>query len=103
MLYLLQLADHCDVDLMRVVVRKLTKNTQKYPPTRPRLPKGPSRSTTAATNILVDWENVQPKDTEIRSLVPDATGVWIIHCKQQKKVDAHHPPSRFSRGQGLLR
>lgn len=89
LMYLLQLAGHCDVDLKRAVGRKLTKNAQKYPPTRPGLPTGPSRSATAATHVLVDWENVQPKDTEIRALVPDATDVWIFHGKQQKKVDAH--------------
>lgn len=86
LLSLLQLADHCDVDLKRAVGRKLTK---KYPPTRPGLPAGPAKSTTQPTHVLVDWENVQPKDTEILALVPDATDVWIFHGKQQKKVDAH--------------
>ena len=39
--------------------------------------------------VLVDFENVQPKDTEILAMVPDVTDVWIFHGKQQKKVDAH--------------
>lgn len=89
LLYLLQLADHCDVDLKRAVGRKLTKNAQKYPPTRPGLPAGPAKSVTQSIHVLVDWENVQPKDTEILAMVPDVTDVWIFHGKQQKKVDAH--------------
>lgn len=89
LLYLLQLADHCDVDLKRAVGRKLIKNAKKYPPTRPGLPAGPAKSVTQSTHVLVDWENVQPKDAEILALVPDATDVWIFHGKQQKKVDAN--------------
>ena len=89
LLYLLQLADHCDVDLKRAVGRKLTKNAKKYPTTRPGLPAGPAKSVTQSTHVLVDWENVQPKDAEILALVPDASDVWIFHGKQQKKVDTH--------------
>lgn len=89
LLYLLQLADHCDVDLKRAVGRKLIKNAKKYPPTRPGLPAGPAKSVTQSTHVLVDWENVQPKDVEILALVPDASDVWIFHGKQQKKVDAN--------------
>jgi hypothetical protein len=36
--------------------------------------------------VLVDWENVQPKDTDIRALAPDVTHVWIFHGPSQKKV-----------------
>ncbi len=35
MLYLLQIADHCRVDLPAAVERKLALNAQKYPPMRP--------------------------------------------------------------------
>ncbi len=89
LLYLLQLADHCDVDLKRAVGRKLIKNAKKYPPVRPGLPSGSAKLVTQSTHVLVDWENVQPKDIEILALVPDATDVWIFHGKHQKKVDAH--------------
>lgn len=89
LLYLLQLADQCGIDLKRAVGRKLVKNAKKHPPLRPGLPSGPVMAPRATTHVLVDWENVQPKDTEILTLVPDATDVWIFHGKQQKKVDAN--------------
>ncbi|MEF7617572.1 PIN domain-containing protein, partial [Aquincola sp. MAHUQ-54] len=37
--------------------------------------------------MLVDWENVQPKDADIRSLVPDVTDVWLFHGPNQRRVD----------------
>ena len=40
--------------------------------------------------MLVDWENVQPRDSDIRSLVPDVTDVWLFHGPNQKGVSAHH-------------
>lgn len=89
LLYLLQIADHCGIDLKRAVGRKLVKNAKKHPPTKPGLPAGPALTSTPATHVLVDWENVQPKDTDIRALVPDVSDVWIFHGRQQKKVDAH--------------
>jgi len=89
LLYLLQLADQCGIDLKRAVGRKLVKNARKHPPLRPGLPSGPMTSPHATTHVLVDWENVQPKDAEILALVPDATDVWIFHGKQQRKVDAN--------------
>ncbi|OIQ99629.1 hypothetical protein GALL_183790 [mine drainage metagenome] len=89
LLYLLQLADHTAVDLKRAVGRKLVKNARKYPPRRPGLPAGPTITADAQTHVLVDWENVQPKDTDIRTLAPDVTDVWLFHGPHQKKVDAH--------------
>lgn len=89
LLYLLQLADHSGIDLKRAVGRKLVKNAKKYPPTRPGAPAGPMASLPAQTHVLVDWENVQPQEADIRALVPDVTDVWIFHGKTQKRVDAH--------------
>jgi len=40
----------------------------------------------AKTHVLVDWENVQPNETECRALVPDATDVWLFHGPNQKNV-----------------
>jgi NTP pyrophosphatase (non-canonical NTP hydrolase) len=89
LLYLLQLADHSGIDLKRAVGRKLVKNAKKYPPTRPGAPAGPMASLPAQTHVLVDWENVQPQEADIRALVPDVTDVWIFHGKTQKRVEAH--------------
>jgi hypothetical protein len=67
----MQIADHTAVDLKRAVGRKLVKNAKKHPPLRPGLPAGTAAVSAVETHVLVDWENVQPKDSDIRSLVPD--------------------------------
>lgn len=91
LLYLLQLADHTGIDLKRAVGRKLVINAKKHPPLRPGLPSGgASQNSVPQTHVLVDWENVQPKDVDIRTLVPDVTDVWLFHGPHQKSVDAHH-------------
>jgi NTP pyrophosphatase (non-canonical NTP hydrolase) len=93
LLYLVQIADHTGIDLKRAVGRKLVKNSKKHPPLRPGLP-GFRVGTAAAgdieTHVLVDWENVQPKDDDIRSLVPDVTDIWLFHGPNQKGVAAKH-------------
>lgn len=89
LLYLLQLADHSAIDLKRAVGRKLVKNAKKHPPTKPGVPSGIAGLLDDQSHVLVDWENVQPKDAHIRNLVPDVTNLWIFHGPNQKKVDAH--------------
>ncbi|WP_422621222.1 PIN domain-containing protein [Rhodoferax ferrireducens] len=42
----------------------------------------------APTHVLVDWENVQPKDQDIQTLVPPVTDVWLFHGPSQKNVSA---------------
>ena len=90
LLYLMQIADHTAVDLKRAVGRKLIKNAKKHPPLRPGLPAGTAAVSGVQTDVLVDWENVQPKDSNIRSLVPDVTDVWLFHGANQKGVSVHH-------------
>lgn len=89
LLYLVQLADHCGIDLERAIDRKLIKNAKKHPPIKPGLPAGPVTVLDAPVHVLVDWENVQPKDADIRALVPAATHVWIFHGKSQKRAGAN--------------
>ena len=60
LLYLLQIADHTQVDLKRAVGRKLVKNAKKHPPKHTGLPAGTAAASTIETHVLVDWENVQP-------------------------------------------
>lgn len=88
LLYLLQIADHTRVDLKRAVGRKLVKNAKKYPPLRTGLPSGKAADSPIETHVLVDWENVQPKDDAIRALVPDVTDVWLFHGPDQKIGEA---------------
>lgn len=88
--YLVQLADRAGIDLKRAVGRKLVKNSRKYPPLRPGLPSGVSGPETVDTHVLVDWENVQPSDADVRTLVPDVTDVWLFHGPAQANVGARH-------------
>lgn len=89
LLYLLQLADHSAIDLKRAVGKKLVKNATKHPPTKPGVPLGSVAPLNDQTHVLVDWENVQPKDVDILNLAPATTNIWIFHGLNQKKVDAN--------------
>ncbi len=84
LLYLIQIADHTQVDLKLAVKRKLVKNATKHPPLPTGMPAGTAASSTVETHVLVDWENVQPKEGALRALVPDVTDVWIFHSPNQK-------------------
>lgn len=90
LLYLIQIADHTKVDLKRAVGRKLVKNAKKHPPLRTGLPAGTAAASTVETHVLVDWENVQPKESDLRALVPDVTDVWIFHGPNQKVDPESH-------------
>lgn len=90
LLYLLQIADHTGVDLKRSVGRKLVKNAKKHPPTRPGAAMALTPRLGAQTHVLVDWENVQPKDTDIRALVPQVSDVWLFRGPQQKIAVSQH-------------
>lgn len=90
LLYLIQIADHSQVDLKRAVGRKLVKISKKHPPLHNGLPAGAAAASTVETHVLVDWENVQPKESDLRALVPDVTDVWIFHAPNQKvDPDSH--------------
>ena len=90
LLYLIQIADHTQVDLKRAVGRKLVKNAKKHPPLRTGLPVGTAATSKVETHVLVDWENVQPSESALRALVPDVTDVWIFHGPNQKLDPESH-------------
>lgn len=87
LLYLLQVADHCQIDLSQAVQDKLAKNVVKYPAKRaiPRV--SPTRASVPGTHVLLDYENVQPSDAELRALVPDVDQVWVFHGPHQREVE----------------
>jgi NTP pyrophosphatase (non-canonical NTP hydrolase) len=86
LLYLLQIADKTGTDLETAVRDKLVLNARKHPPPwRAELDQS-APSSGPVTHVLLDYENVQPSEEEIRTLVPDATDVWIFHGKHQKQV-----------------
>ena len=86
LLYLLQLVDHTGVDLEYAVHDKLLKNAKKYAVPDTHAVAEQQDLKLAQTHVLVDWENVQPKDLDIRALVPDVTHVWLFHGPTQKRV-----------------
>lgn len=92
LLYLVQLADQTGVDLESAIADKLVKNAQKYAAhdVEVEVDASPEAAKQAQTHVLIDWENVQPKDEDIRALVPDVTNVWIFHGPHQKRVGEGH-------------
>ena len=87
LLYLLQVADHCQIDVGTAVRDKLARNALKYPPKRTIERVSPADSAPPDTHILLDYENVQPTEVELRAMVPDATKVWVFHGPHQKQVE----------------
>jgi len=87
LLYLLQVADHCQIDVSQAVQDKLARNAVRYPAKRaiPRV--SPTRAAVPGTHVLLDYENVQPSDAELRALVPDVSQVWVFHGPHQREVE----------------
>ena len=77
LLYLLQVADHCcQIDVSQAVQDKLARNGQVPGEARdPRV--SPTRASVPGTHVLLDYENVQPSDAELRALVPDGPGLGV--------------------------
>ena len=87
LLYLLQVADHTQIDVEQAVKDKLVRNAQKYPAKRVIAALSSSEAPQPDTHILLDYENVQPTEVELRAMVPDATQVWVFHGPHQKHVE----------------
>jgi NTP pyrophosphatase (non-canonical NTP hydrolase) len=87
LLYLLQVADHTEVDVEQAVKDKLVRNARKYPAKRAVAVVEPIESQLPDTHILLDYENVQPTEVELRAMVPEATQVWVFHGPHQKQVE----------------
>lgn len=87
LLYLLQVADHSEIDLAQAVTSKLARNALKYPAKRAIARVSPARASVPGTHVLLDFENVQPTEDELRAVVPDASQVWVFHGPQQRQVE----------------
>lgn len=87
LLYLLQVADHCRIDIPRAVQDKLASNAARHPVKRVIARAVPGRASVPGTHVLLDYENVQPSDIELRALVPEVTQVWVFHGPHQRDVD----------------
>ena len=86
MLYLLQLADHSQIDLERAVRGKLARNALKHPAKHQLSRALPAVELLPGTHVLLDFENVQPTAAELRAMVPDATRVWVFHGPHQRLI-----------------
>jgi NTP pyrophosphatase (non-canonical NTP hydrolase) len=86
LLYLLQLADNCSIDIARAATEKLERNALKYPATRAIARVSPMRAALPGVHVLLDYENVQPSEAALRALVPDASQVWVFHGPHQRQV-----------------
>jgi NTP pyrophosphatase (non-canonical NTP hydrolase) len=87
LLYLLQVADHCQIDVAKAVRDKLAKNAIKYPAKHAIARVSPARASVSGTHVLLDYENVQPSEAELRALVPDVGQVWVFHGPHQCDVE----------------
>ena len=87
LLYLLQVADHSEIDILQAVTSKLARNAVKYPPKHSIARVSPARAAVSGTHVLLDYENVQPTEAELRALVPDAGQVWVFHGPHQRQVE----------------
>lgn len=87
LLYLLQVADHCQIDVAQAVRDKLAKNAIKYPAKHAIARVSPTRASVLGTHVLLDYENVQPSEAELRALVPDVGQVWVFHGPHQRDVE----------------
>lgn len=87
LLYLLQVADHSEINLEQAVRDKLARNGVKHPAKRQIARVSPARASVPGTHVLLDYENVQPSEAELRLMVPDASQVWVFHGPQQRKIE----------------
>ena len=88
LLYLLQLAYHSEIDVAQAVRSKLARNALKYPPKHSVARVSSARAAMSGTHVLLDYENVQPSEAELRALVPDASQVWVFHGPHQRQVES---------------
>jgi NTP pyrophosphatase (non-canonical NTP hydrolase) len=87
LLDLVQLADHSQIDLALAVKDRLAGNALKYPAKRTMQPVSQAEFVPLDTHVLLDYENVQPTEQELRTIVPDATKVWVFHGPHQKQIE----------------
>ena len=91
-IYLLQMAHQTRVDVAAAVLDKLQRNARRYPApagatdvSLPALPSVPAAAQ-PVTHVLIDYENVQPTEAQVRALVPLATRLWVFHGPHQKDM-----------------
>ncbi|MEI2679102.1 MAG: nucleotide pyrophosphohydrolase [Burkholderiaceae bacterium] len=87
LLYLLQVADHSEINVDKAVKDKLARNALKYPAKRQIARVSPPCASVPSTHVLIDYENVQPSEEELKKMVPEAGQVWVFHGPQQRQTE----------------
>jgi hypothetical protein len=87
LLQILRLADETATDLRHAAQEELLRSVlDKQTPSKEELER-PSPASGPTTHVLLDYENVQPSEDELRTLVPEATSVWVFHGPHQKNIE----------------
>lgn len=91
LLVLVQLADHTRVDLDAAVRDRLAGSARRPAPAPAGRAPDPDLARVTAlpqpgTQVLLDYENVQPNEDEVRRLVPDVSKLWLFHGPHQKQT-----------------
>jgi hypothetical protein len=89
LLPLLQLADHTLVDIDAAVKARLLAKARKHPAPSQRAAADPAPTAVPAAgalHVLLDFENVQPDDEQVRILAPQVARLWVFHGPHQKQV-----------------
>ena len=87
LLQILALADETATDLRQGAHDELLRRVRENPtPSKEELDR-PSPASGPVTHVLLDYENVQPSEEELRELVPEATNVWVFHGPHQKQIE----------------
>jgi NTP pyrophosphatase (non-canonical NTP hydrolase) len=87
LLYLVQLADYCQIDIAKAATDKLARNAVKYPALQSIERASRSDATVPSAHVLLDYENVQPTEEELRAMAPEASEVWVFHGPHQRQID----------------
>jgi NTP pyrophosphatase (non-canonical NTP hydrolase) len=91
LLSLMQLADHSEIDIAQAVKDALACNASKHPAKRTIARNSRVRTPAARTLVLLDYENVQPTEGELRAMVPDASEAWVFHGPHQRRIEQRFP------------
>jgi hypothetical protein len=58
----------------------------KYPALRSIARVSQSHAAVPGAHVLLDYENVQPTEEELRTLAPEASQVWVFHGPNQRQI-----------------
>ena len=87
LLQILRLADETATDLRQAAQEELSRRVLEIPTPSKEEVERASPASGPTTHVLLDYENVQPSESELRALVPEAKRVWVFHGPHQKHIE----------------